>query len=298
MCGGSLAQPAASCDRKAVRRPRRRTLLFGHWAPVAAAVLTGVVVFAAATQGGPNVREARPLIEIVDKLAASAGLGLSEVRLVGHRQTDDRAVFDALNLANAQSLLGFDAQAARRRIEQLPWVRSATIQRSFPDAITVTIAERVAFAVWEQGGRRHLIDDTGRVLGPAPATETDLPVLRGEGAASAASQLLSLVSDHPQVLRRMAHAQRVEDRRWSLVLDEGVVVHLPVEGEGEALWRLTMPRTGGALIDRRVAAIDLRSPTHVVLTPLGSKPIAGAAPQGRGVVIGSARGGGPETWSE
>lgn len=260
--------------------------------------MTSVGVFVLATDGGRHTREARPLIEAIDKLAASAGLGLTEIRLAGHRQTDDRAVFDALSLNKANSLLGFDARAARERIEQLPWVRSATIQRSFPDAITVTIAERLAFAVWDHGGRRMLIDDTGRVLGPAPAAEIELPVVTGEGAEAAASQLMAAIGDHPDIRRRLAFAQRVEGRRWSLALDAGLMVHLPPEGEEEALWRLTMPRAGGTLLERNVAAIDLRSPHHVVLTPVGSKPVAGAAPPGRGVVIGGLRGGGPETWSE
>lgn len=258
--------------------------------------LAGAFVFAIATEGGRYSRDVRPMWETFDRIAESAGLALTEIRLTGHVQTQDKAVFDALQLTQVHSLLGFDAQAARQRIEQLPWVRTATIQRSFPDTISVAIAERVPFALWEHDGRRHLIDETGRLLGPAPAI-AELPIVTGAGANTTAAQLLSQIAEHPHLASRVARAHRIEDRRWTLVLDAGLAVHLPAEDENEALWRLTMARPGGALVDRGLAVIDLRSPSLVVITPAAIAPVAGMGPAGR-VAVGVPRGGGPETRSE
>lgn len=231
-------------------------------------------MFVVATEGGRNTREARPMIEGIDRLAQLAGFGLSEIRLTGHKQTDDRDVFEALRLANVQSLFGFDARSARERIEQLPWVRTATIQRSFPDAVSVTIVERTPFAVWQTSGRRVLIDDSGRVLGVAPLMETNLPVVAGDGAAQFAGALVALLGEHANLRNRVTAAHRIEGRRWSLTLDGGLVVHLPAEGEEDALWRLTMSRPGGALLDRGLAVVDLRHPGHVVITPPAVAPVA------------------------
>jgi cell division protein FtsQ len=271
---------------------------FARWLPFAAA-LAGVVVFCVATDGGRQTRQARPLIEAIDRLAEAAGLGLSEIRVAGHVQTDDKDVFEALRIANVHSLLGFDAKIARTRIEQLPWVRSATIQRSFPQAVSVTIAERIPFAIWDHAGRRQLIDDSGRVLGAAPPVSADLPVVAGDGAPGEAAQLFSVVSAHPNIQRRLTIAKRIEGRRWSLALDGGLTVHLPAEGVEDALWRLTMPRAGGSLIDRSLAVVDLRLPSQIIVTPSAIAPVAGLDATGvRGTLAGGTSGGGLAVRSE
>lgn len=279
------------------RRLRRRPQLSG-WLPALVAAVAAAALFGVAAHEGGHTRDAQPLVEAIDRLAATVGLGLTEIRVTGHRQTDDRDVFEALQLANVHSLFGFDARSARERIEKLPWVRSATIQLSFPDALNVTVAERLPFAVWENAGRRSLIDDTGRVLGPAPVLAADLPVVAGDGAAQETGLLMATLAEYPKVLRRLVVAQRVENRRWSLVLDGGMTVHLPAGDEAEAMRRLTMPRSGGALIDRAASSIDLRSRTQVIIAPVAPASVAGSVPVGRSVATGGARSGGPETRSE
>ena len=41
-------------------------------------------------------------------------------------------------------MLSFDSRAAQERIERLPWVERASIERVFPDRLEVRITERVA----------------------------------------------------------------------------------------------------------------------------------------------------------
>ena len=83
-----------------------------------------------------------------DEIRALAGLGIDQVTLTGHRFTLDRDIFDALDLANAGSLVTFDAGEARSRIEQLPWVSTAAISRVFPGSLDVRITERRPSALW------------------------------------------------------------------------------------------------------------------------------------------------------
>lgn len=235
---------------------------------VIAAVLTGASAFAIATEGGRTARTARPLGEQIDRLADLAGLGLRQVNVTGHRMTPDTAIFDALELSGTASLLRFDSAAARRRIERLPWVRTATVERIFPDEVAVAVTERTPYAVWRKPGGDILIDEEGRELGPTrpgAAAAAGLPVVTGEGAAAAAHQLLRSLSAYPQLLSRLALAERVGDRRWTLTLEPGPTVHLPADDEAGAMLRLMAPRQGGRLIDREVALIDLRIPDRIML---------------------------------
>jgi cell division protein FtsQ len=233
---------------------------------VIAAVLTGACVFAIATEGGRTARTARPLGEQIERIAALAGLGLRQVNVTGHRLTPDTAIFDALELSATASLLRLDSAAARQRIERLPWVRAATVERVFPDEVDITVTERTPYAVWRKPGGDILIDEEGRELGRTiRGGSAGLPVVAGDGAAAAARKLLGNLSAYPQLLSRLTLAERVGDRRWTLTLERGLVIHLPADDETGAILHLMAPRRGGRLIDRDIALIDLRTPDRIMV---------------------------------
>lgn len=200
----------------------------------------------------------------LERVAELAGFGLQQVAVTGQRFTADGDIFDALDLANARTLLGFDNRAAQRRIEQLPWVARANMERVFPDRLNITIVERQAFAVWQLGARYHLIDKSGRRLSVLPANA--LPALRriaGEGADIAAAGLFAALARYPEILRRLDVAERVGGRRWTLRLSGGAAVHLPAEAYDEALAQASeLVATGYANAD---GSIDLRVANRTVL---------------------------------
>ena len=102
------------------------------------------------------------------RVAEAAGFTLHQVSLSGLRFTPDTAVFEALDLPAATTLLTFDARRARARIEALPWVAQARIERVFPDGLAVRVIERQPLAIWRNGTRYYVIDRHGRRLALPP----------------------------------------------------------------------------------------------------------------------------------
>ena len=156
----------------------------------------------------------------------------------------------------------FDSRAAQDRIERLPWVERASIERVLPDRLEVRVTERSPYAVWHLGNRRFLIDKSGRVLTAVPrGAMPSLPRVAGEGAAADASRLFTLLAGHPALMARIEIAERIGGRRWMLRLADGGSVQLPARGETEALARAL--RIAGARgsaareIDVRVSARTL-----------------------------------------
>lgn len=198
----------------------------------------------------------------IERWLELVGLDLQQVSLSGYRFTPDGDIFDAIDLVSARTLLTFDSRAAQERIERLPWVERASIERVLPDRLEVRIAERSAFAVWTLGPRQFLVDKTGRVLGPAlQAISPTLTRIAGEGAAEQAAPLLALLIGHPEILHRLELAERVGRRRWRLHLDGGGVIELPAVGAAEALARIAPAggglQTGAKVVDLRVAGRTL-----------------------------------------
>jgi cell division protein FtsQ len=224
----------------------------------------------------PELR--RAALAPVEHAAELAGLGLQQVSLSGHRFTADTDIYAALDLDRTPTLLSFDAGAARARIEQLPWIRRASIERIGPDRLHVRVTERAPYAVWRTEGQSWLIDRAGRRLQAAPADVMPrLMRVSGEGAGKDAGALAGLLVDFPQVAGRLEVAERVAGRRWTLHLKNGTSVELPATGEAEALARLAhlieLGLDGASRIDLRVAArvlVQGLAPASAERVPSGS----------------------------
>ncbi len=186
---------------------------------------------------------------------ASGGL----VRYALHSDTD---VYDALELTRARTLLGFDAGAAKARIEALPWVERVSITRVLPDGLDVAVTERRPFAVLQLGGRSAIVDRDGRRLAAVPGDAMPgLPRVSGEGAEAASRDLFAVLAQYPALVERLQHAERRSgDQRWTLHLSRGLVLQLPREEQGEALARASVLVASGAVdtgeLDLRVAGRD------------------------------------------
>jgi cell division protein FtsQ len=224
--------------------------------------------------GNPELRAAA--LGPIEHGLELAGLGLRQVTVAGHRYTSDTDIYAALDLDGARTLLSFDARAAKVRIEQLPWVEKATIERIAPDAVDVLISERTPFAVWREGDRHWLIDRRGRKLQVAPAdVMPHLLRVAGAGAAIEAAALTALLADHPNLARNIEVAERVAGRRWRLRMAGGASVDLPAEGEADALARLARLYELGLGGARR---IDLRVSTRTLIDGLDRSGVATHAP--------------------
>jgi len=211
-----------------------------------------------------------PALAEIERLIELSGFGLTQVSLTGHRYTLDSDIFDAIGLENAHTMLAFDTRAAEDRIERLPWVERASIERVLPDRLEVRIWERSPSALWRRNGRTFLIDPSGRVLAAVPPEAMpSLPRVAGEGAAAEAASLNALLAEHPQLLGRVEGAERLGQRRWRLRLTDGGSVELPALGEAEAIvrWQRVATARGGGAVE-----IDVRDPERtLVRAPQGSK---------------------------
>jgi cell division protein FtsQ len=241
-------------------RPRRRAALLTR-----PTLLIGAALVSFATSAHLHSATAAYAAGI-ERLLEHLGFGLRQASVTGYRYTADSAVFDALRLEHARTLLFFDSRAAQRRIEALPWVATASIARILPDRIEVRITERTPIAIWQRAEKSFLIDATGRVLSPVAAdTTAQLPRVAGEGAAVAAAELLTLLGAYPSLAQQLAVAERVGERRWTLWLSDGGGILLPAEGAEDALARAV------AIANRlpgRPLGIDVRtSRTLISVTP-------------------------------
>ncbi len=259
---GDKAEPVAVRARR-VRRLHKR---------IAQAVCVAVVLGAA---GGSawylrmSGKGPAALAEIEARIATAGvelNLTVQSVEVEGRDRADRQAILNAVGVARGTPILGIDLDGAQARLETVPWIHTAAVERLLPDTIYVRLVEHRPLAVWQHRGKFDLIDQDGAIIPNARVEE--FPALLqvvGDEAPRATADLLALIASEPDLASHVSAAVRVGGRRWNLALDNGVEVDLP-ETAADAAWHrlATLDRTDRVL-ERDIKAVDLRLPDRLVL---------------------------------
>jgi cell division protein FtsQ len=144
---------------------------------------------------------------------------VQHVTFVGLRHESASAVMAASGLSSHPSMVNLSDATIRKNLASFTWINSVKVTKHWPNTVVVTVHESIAVAVaFTSAHALEFVDDTGRALGPAPAT-ANLPTLEylraksstwpfavaGRGAAYVASQLPRAFESQVSVITDDAH---------------------------------------------------------------------------------------------
>jgi cell division protein FtsQ len=199
-------------------------------------------------------------------LSGAVGLAVADVQVEGRQMTAKETVLRAIGAQRGTPLLAVNPAAVRAELEAIPWVRSASVERLFPDTIYVRIAEREPLALWQYKGKLSLIDRDGVAITSERLERwAGLPLVVGEDAPAHAAEIIAILATEPTLARRVNAATWIGGRRWNLRMDNGVDVQLPEKGADLAWAQLAKLERTNSLLDRNVEIVDLRLPDRLVV---------------------------------
>jgi cell division protein FtsQ len=227
-------------------------------------------------------RRLRVLIGVLAVLLAfGAAFGLlhsplasaSTIHVVGSRQTSDVDVVRAAGLDTHPLMIDVDTGAVAHRVRRLPWVRTATAQRRWPNTVRIEIVERVPVAqMAADGGGWAVTDEHGQVIevgGRLP----ELPVITGLAPAGPpgshvedrAADAITVARAVPPDLRPKVHDVGLDGDKVVLhLVPTGVVVFGDLTRLDQ---KLVAVETVLAKVDlRNLKVLDVRVPDAPVLT--------------------------------
>jgi cell division protein FtsQ len=254
---------AARRARVYLRRPPRprwwQPAIYGGGLALALSLVSGLGFWLGSS--GVAAHVGGTLLDRALALTGHLGFAVREVYAEGRVRTDPEALRAKLGIAVGQPILTVDPTATRARLEQLPWVEQASVERLLPDRIEVRLVERQPLALWQRADRFALVDRGGAIIAPDADLSIrwgQLRVLVGEQAPRHAARLFALLSTEPELWARVAAATWVGDRRWTLRLDNRIDVLLPEQNMLQA-WRfLAQKAREEALLERAISVVDLR----------------------------------------
>jgi cell division protein FtsQ len=212
---------------------------------------------------------------------ADSGLALREVRVDGRGETAIADILNAVGANRGDPILGIDLVAVRQRLENLPWIVSASVERHFPDQLVVSVKEAVPMALWQRNQKLYLVSKNGDVIETANlAKYAKLLIIVGDEAPKKAQALFDMLDQEPELRPHVTAAVLVGKRRWNIRMDNDIDVKLPEEGAPGAWQRFADLNRRNDLLDKDILAVDLRVPNRVVVrqahppevAPVNAKP--------------------------
>ena len=199
-------------------------------------------------------------------LTAESGLALQEVQVQGRGETATTDILTAVRANRGDPILGIDIDAVRQRLEDLPWIVSASVERRFPDKLIVSVTEAEPMALWQRNQKLFLVSQNGDVIETANLTKyAKLLIIVGDDAPKKAQDLFGILAAEPDLRDHVTAAVLVGKRRWNIRMDSDVDVKLPEEGAADAWRRFADLNRKNDLLDKDITIVDLRQPDRVVV---------------------------------
>jgi cell division protein FtsQ len=190
---------------------------------------------------------------------------LARINIVGNSRVSNEQIIAAVN-ESKKSKPEFLIQNLVDEIKtQLPWVSQITITRSLPNTLNITIIEFAPFAIWQNDGRKYLIDKDGNIVPFEDQEEfRNMVTLSGKGANNHVRSLFNIFVIDPKLSENVFSATWVGDRRWDIRFENGLLIKLPENNISEAWQRLIkIDNMHGSLLGLKI--IDLRIADKIYL---------------------------------
>jgi cell division protein FtsQ len=194
------------------------------------------------------------------------GFTLSDVLVEGRQNAPIETILKVVNARRGVPLLSYDPYEIKRQLEEISWIRQATVKRQLPDIIFIQLNERQPVALWQHQQRHYLVDDQGVVISADNLQAFDkLPIIVGRDAPVHAPHILHLLEKFPEIRKRITALVRVGERRWDLHLDRTMQIKLPETSVEEALVRLDLLIKQKKVNPKEVSVVDLRVKNQMVM---------------------------------
>jgi len=200
-------------------------------------------------------------------------LDIDRLTVGGAGRTGVETVLERSGLRRGEAMVDVDGDAVTRRLERLPWVEKAVVERVWPSSVRIKVTERRPVAqVAAGGGRWAVVDGQGRVVDVRSTPDRGLvrlvgPVAGRPGSALPAAtrpMLVMAVALSPRSDIEVESIELTDDELGFVLAGGSPVLFGPARELDAKLYALE------AMLAREVAhcvaTVDVRVPSAPVLT--------------------------------
>ncbi|WP_134681215.1 cell division protein FtsQ/DivIB [Paracoccus ravus] len=204
---------------------------------------------------------------MVDKVQHRDAFMVHRMEISGASEVVEKGLRAMLPVPLPASSFDIDLTKLREKVRMLDAVEAVDLRITPAGVLSAVVTERQPAILWRHARGIELLDKSGHRVATATSREArkDLPIIAGQGADRAAPEALALIEAAGVILPRLRGLERIGERRWDIVLDDGKRLMLPEDGALRALERAISIDRSEDLLSRDITAIDLRNEARPVL---------------------------------
>lgn len=151
-----------------------------------------------------------------------------------------------------------------------PWIKNLTIYKKYPNKLEIKIVEYNPFAIWVNDKNEYkLIDEYGDVINVSSTKVKqfkNLIIIVGDNIKPEIYNIFNLLSIYSSISNNLVKIIRIGDRRWDLILKNGLIVKLPEEdSDFFKIWKELDYIINMCRNDYNLETIDLRIKNKIYL---------------------------------
>jgi len=192
---------------------------------------------------------------------------VKDIRINGTEKTNPDELRQILT-PNLNNLVSFDKDHAKSLLEQVGWVKRASIKKIYPNTLIVNIIETDPFAIYYDNQNNYLIDIDGLIISSNPDINVykNLLIVRGEEAKTKLNEIIKEINIYfPDVRNRINELEFIEKRRWNLFLSGNLLIKLPDTEIKESLNNLKKLFEDKQVLESNIIEVDLRIKGRAVI---------------------------------
>ncbi len=199
-------------------------------------------------------------------VAINKGFKIKSITVKGRKYTPRNDILRSIDADRGQSIFRVDVAQVKQNLNKIGWIKTATVERRFPDTIFITIKERTPSVIWQLNRKLKLVDRQGTIITNKNIRRfSHLKVLVGKSANKNIDGFFKLISSSKLLEQITTAGVFISERRWNVMLLGKIEVKLPASGAVDAWQLLANYAKEKNLFARNIESIDLRVPNKILL---------------------------------
>jgi hypothetical protein len=168
----------------------------------------------------------------------------------------------------AETKVDYSLNVLKNNILKDPWIKIVNIRKELPYSLKIKIMEYTPFALWKDKNELHLINEEGEIIKISKNEQKsfyNLLIIMGQNSKENIQTLFNLLSSNPELASRIKIANKIENRRWNLELDNQITVKFPEDHMILDSWKKLNKLLSMQGIEIGLKTIDLRLDDKIFL---------------------------------
>ena len=119
------------------------------------------------------------LLSVMAYLSVAPRFEVKKLSVSGLKHIEENQIIAKAGFDVGTNVFSINLDGLRKRVEELQWVRHATVERVLPDQIIIKVIEREPIGLARINGEIYQFDLDGKILDPDPIRDSSFPILDG-----------------------------------------------------------------------------------------------------------------------